>query len=339
MKEEPLVSVVLPAFNSEAFLAEAIRSILAQTYRELELIVINDGSTDSTEQIIRSFNDPRLVYLKNGKNSGLIASLNRGIEESSGEFIVRMDADDISLSGRIEKQVEFMIGHPEIGVAGTSYFVFGYGKTGKVKAVSAPEVLRTMLLFNSALCHPSVIIRKKVLHENNLLYREEFKHAEDYDLWVELSKFSKLGNLEDYLLKYRRHVQQVSARYAEVQKKNAGKTRKSYLGYLGFSLSAEQHDTHAMIAENAMIRTMDELKKIENLLLELSVQNERSKAIAPADFNYWMQKLWMDSCGHSTLGITAYNYFFSSPLSAFFPLAAKHKSRLFAKCVVRALRK
>ena len=112
----PLISVILPAYNAERFLEEAIDSILAQTYKNFELIVLNDGSTDRTEEIILSYNDPRIRYIKNESNLKLIKTLNKGIALARGKYIARMDADDISLPTRFEKEIEFMEIHPDIGV-------------------------------------------------------------------------------------------------------------------------------------------------------------------------------------------------------------------------------
>ncbi|MFT5919102.1 MAG: glycosyltransferase involved in cell wall biosynthesis, partial [Granulosicoccus sp.] len=124
MNEIPLVTVLLPVYNAEKFLEQAIRSVLDQTFTEFEFLIINDGSTDRSEEIIVSFNDSRIRYIKNETNLKLIKTLNKGIEFASGKYIARMDADDISLPTRFEQQVALLEKQPEIGVCGTNCIIF-----------------------------------------------------------------------------------------------------------------------------------------------------------------------------------------------------------------------
>ncbi len=116
----PEISIVLPAYNCESFLKEAIESLLNQTFKDFELIIINDGSTDKTEDVIKNFSDPRIIYKKNEKNSGLVYTLNKGIDIAKGKYIARMDGDDISLPARLEKQKEILDEYPDIAVAAST---------------------------------------------------------------------------------------------------------------------------------------------------------------------------------------------------------------------------
>jgi glycosyltransferase involved in cell wall biosynthesis len=339
MKEKILVSVLLPAFNSEKYLSDAITSIFNQSYSNFELIIINDGSTDQTAEIVKSFKDSRIKYYENEQNKGLIFSLNKGIDLCKGKYIVRMDADDISFPERIKKQVEYMEQYPEVGVAGSWFIRFGKGAQKKFRVSGDHEILRSMLLFNSCLCHPSVIIRKSVLTANNLKFRNEYKHAEDYDLWVELSKVSKLGNLQDYLLKYRMHASQVSSAHNQHQRSTAELIRRNFLSHLGFELNEAQLKVHSIIGNNLLITSMNTLEDIEKYLNELIRQNTELKKIDVEKFNFRMGNLWCDSCGNTNLGRAAYKAFFNSPLEKYFPLSAAGKAKLAAKCVVRKFTK
>ena len=121
----PKVSVVMPAYNAEKYIGEAIESILNQTFRNFEFIIINDGSVDRTKEIIQEYDDPRIVLLENDKNSGIVVTLNKGVDAATGEYIARMDADDIALSNRIEQQVMFLNTHRNIGVVGSALQIFG----------------------------------------------------------------------------------------------------------------------------------------------------------------------------------------------------------------------
>ena len=217
----PKISVVMPAYNAEKYISEAIESILNQTYTDFEFIIINDGSTDKTEHIILSYNDERIVYLKNDENMGIVYTLNRGLAAAKGEFIARMDADDISLPTRFEKQIKYMERHKNTAVLGTSFTVFGeeidiypFDFSHNSKRAKAE------LFFNSSLGHPSVMIKKSVLNDNALRYEDEYKGLEDFVLWWRIAKYGDIVSLEEPLLKYRKHKSQItSSRDLEFEQK------------------------------------------------------------------------------------------------------------------------
>lgn len=331
----PIVSVVLPYFNSGQFLGAAIESILGQTFTEFELLLINDGSTDGSREIAAGYNDKRIVMIDNPGNKGLIYSLNTGLEQAKGKYIVRMDADDLSMPERIKKQVAFMEATPGIGAAGCSYYSFSERSVKKVYAIEEPEVLRTLLLFNSCLCHPAAIIRKAVLDEHHIRYNPAYPHAEDYDLWIQISKVSKLGNVKDFLIKYRRHEKQVTALQKKGVKETAQAIRKKYLEFLGFTFSEKDMETHYTLATNQLISDKSFLDEAENWLIGLIAQNHLVRSIDPKHFNYFLGKIWYDTCGMTNLGLYAYDRFFRSPLKEHFPLSAKAKTRLLGKCLIR----
>ncbi len=208
----PKISVVMPAYNAEKYIAEAIESILAQTYKDFEFIIINDGSTDKTEEIILSYNVERIVYLKNEKNMGIVYTLNRGLEIAKGKFIARMDSDDISLPNRFEKQLSFLKTHKDIAVLGTSFTIFGEGIENYPFIFSSnSKRAKAELFFNSALGHPSVMIKKSVLDDNSLRYEEKYKGLEDFVLWWRIAKYGNIASLKEPLLKYRKHKKQITS--------------------------------------------------------------------------------------------------------------------------------
>jgi len=336
VKNENLIaSVLMPVYNGAAFLRPAIESVLNQGFRDLELILLNDGSTDASEEIILSFKDERIRYVKNEKNLGLIETLNKGIDLAQGKYIIRMDADDICMPGRFEKQVRFMESNPDIGAAGTGYLAIIGNSIKKINVLTEPEVLRGMLLFNSCLCHPSVIIRKNVLLQNNIRYNPDYKHVEDYELWTQVSKVSKLGNQDEFLLKYRSHQGQISQVHSSIQKDNAARIRRNYLQSLGFTFTDDEFATHNLVANNQFIHSHAELNKIEKWFLDLIEQNKKQKAIHHEHFSFLLGKMWYDSCGITTLGLSAYKRYFRSPLASSYPLSFKQRSKLAVKCLIR----
>ena len=207
----PKISVVMPAYNAEKYIAEAIDSILGQTYEDFEFIIINDCSTDRTEQIILSYDDPRIVYLKNERNSGVAVTLNRGLAVAQGEYIARMDADDISLPKRFEKQITLLREDPSIAICGTGIIVFGKDVDSQKRLFSRdPDITKIELLFTPCVAHPTVLMRKGVLGTNNLEYPVDLEGSEDYGLWWEVAKYGNIVSLQECLLKYRVHPNQVT---------------------------------------------------------------------------------------------------------------------------------
>lgn len=205
----PKVSVVMPIYNAEKYVVEAIESILTQTFTDFEFIIINDGSTDRSEEIILTFNDSKIKYLKNTHNLGLVETLNFGIKIALGIYIVRMDADDISFPERLSKQVAFMDQNPNIGVMGSAYEIFG-DMTKTYSPPTDPMLAYTHLSFNSAIGHPTSIIRKSVLDKNNIQYESRFEYAADYAFWIRISQVSNIISTEEPLLRYRWHTSNMS---------------------------------------------------------------------------------------------------------------------------------
>lgn len=237
----PSVSVVMPAYNAAKYLREAIDSILAQTYTDFEFIIINDGSTDDTRAIIQSYDDPRIVYLENETNSGICVTLNKGLDAARGRYIARMDADDISLPERLAIQVQYMDAHPDIAVCGTDIQVFGEGLKDYVfQQIHSPEDCVAGLLFNPCLAHPSVIIRRSILEANHLRYNDEFRGLEDFELWWNISKFSKLNNIAIPLLKYRHHKGQETQKRTDALYSVSNKFRALRYYSFGVLLSDEE---------------------------------------------------------------------------------------------------
>lgn len=192
---EPVISVIMPVFNCAQFLDLAIESILSQTFTDFEFIIINDGSTDDTEKVIQKYSDPRIRYVRNASNQGLVYSLNKGIDLARGEFVARMDGDDISTPDRFELQTEYLRLHPDVTLLSTTVLLID--ESGKPSGVwqhdsakiSAGEI-RSFLPFNNCIAHPSIMAPRFVL--NRYRYRPEQSQSEDYDLWLRMAAEGEL---------------------------------------------------------------------------------------------------------------------------------------------------
>jgi len=202
--QTPLVSVVMAVYNGEPFLAAAMDSILNQTYTNFELIVVDDASTDRTAEILKNYTDPRVEIYTNPDNIGQTRSLNRGLALAKGSIIARHDADDISQPDRFQRQIDYLIAHPEVGLLGTSYTVIS--DTGQVlEEVILPttdEALNERLDDGNIFCHGSVMFTADAVKKVGG-YNEGFRVTQDYDLWLRLAEVSKIANLPDVLYQFR----------------------------------------------------------------------------------------------------------------------------------------
>jgi len=222
-------------YNAEKTVESAMESVQRQTYSNLEIICIDDGSDDATFSIVkrRAKLDKR-IKLHSHEHKGITQTLNRAIELSHGKYLARMDADDITSLDRIEKQVSYMESNPDIVASGSALVEFGEKGNSKfcVRKLLNREVFMFYQLRGTAICHPTLIIRREVLLENNIRYEEGYTHAEDYKFLFDLSQVGKLVNIPDVLHYYRRHANQVSAKYSEQQKRAASKIRAEIYKFL-----------------------------------------------------------------------------------------------------------
>ena len=208
MNSRPVpVSVVLPCYNCERFLRAAVQSILDQSFQDFELILIDDGSTDGTPEILREFaaKDPRVRTLKNEVNSGICAALNKGLDAACGEFLCRMDADDIAEPDRLEKQIAYMRAFPRTVVCGSHLLLIDEQgrETGRRRYDLDTARIKRNRFFRSPFAHPAVMIRRSILEEHRIRYSVRFPYAECYDLWMRLAPYGDFANLDAFLLRYR----------------------------------------------------------------------------------------------------------------------------------------
>jgi glycosyltransferase involved in cell wall biosynthesis len=205
MSESPLVSVVISIYNNDWFLVEALQSILNQTYSNFEILIVDDGSTDNSLELIHNFTDERIKVITNQQNIGLTRSLQKAVRLSQGKYIARMDGDDISLIDRLRKQVDFLEKYQNIGIVGTPCILFD-NDNPNIGIYSVPSddlEIRWRSLLTNPFAHPTIMFRKELVDTYDLNYDDSFSVAQDYELWTRFLKYTKGANLTEPLVKYR----------------------------------------------------------------------------------------------------------------------------------------
>ena len=321
----PTISVVMPVYNGEEYLCEAIDSILNQTYTDFEFIILNDGSTDKTEEIILSYSDPRIVYVKNDVNLQITKTLNRGIALARGRYIARMDADDISLSTRFEKQVRFLEDNPNVDVCGTWVEIFGSRKERWEYPIEHEEI-KAMLLFNSALAHPSIMMKKSIFKTTQ--YDEKYNKAQDYALWVSLLRICTFHNIPEFLLKYRLHDKQTKK---TIQNNFTNKIRNNMLKKIGCSFSDERMKNYIDIASYKFVK----VSECEEILYEILIANQKTKVIQQDRLENFLGRRFLEninSCKKYSLKMF-YEYGRSS-VRKYVEVSWLRDVKLFIKCLI-----
>lgn len=260
----PRVSVVMSVFNGEKYLRNAVDSILSQTFADFEFIVIDDGSSDNGSEIIDSYQDPRIRFSRNEQNIGVTRTLNKGLKQARGEYIARMDCDDVSLPDRLVKQVAFMDSNPDMGACGT--WALDIDQTGKVlgkRETPSGEKLDNFYWQSTPIIHPSAMFR--FTQSGGPWYDETNPVAQDYELWLRIRAEQRLGNLAEYLLLYRVHDKSITAENSERQTrssyiafcKHAGGDKISYKEFVALlSYSNELDPLHRALAMKRLAKTL-----------------------------------------------------------------------------------
>ena len=272
------ISVIMPVYNGEKYLKESIDSILNQTFSDFEFIIINDGSIDNTKKIINDYKDKRIVYIENEKNSGIVTTLNKGLNYASGKYIARMDADDISLPTRFEKQIKYMEENNDVDILGTAIELFGKNITPNSRIFSKSfENIKCDLLISCALAHPTVMIRKSILEIENYKYNSNYEKLEDYELWFQISKKYKIETLEEILLRYRIHSNQITQNYSEEYLERFKSFKKEQLNFFIKDFNSEELDIFCSLCLGTIEVNEMNINLLLNLFDKIISHNNSSK--------------------------------------------------------------
>lgn len=297
MNNRPRVSVFMPVYNAGAYLKEAIDSILNQDFKDFEFVIVNDGSKDESESVILAYNDPRIKYIKNPQNLGLIASLNIGMGNCLGDYIVRMDQDDISLPNRISQQIKFMDENPEYGLIGSWFEDFGEHIESKVIRYSSDDTqIRIRHLYQTHISHPTAVMRTSVIHKYKIRFDPEFVHGEDYNCWVTFSEFCKLSNLPELLVRKRDHPTNITNKYDSVMHATCTKVKQRQFAKMKTPVTEEEADLYSRFANPEWNFTLNEMDDLNKLLSKLFYADCETLNIPINTYRKYLAEKWFHLC-------------------------------------------
>jgi glycosyltransferase involved in cell wall biosynthesis len=253
--QKPLVSVVMCNYNTkEEYLRKAIESVLSQTYENFEFIIIDDASTGNDIEIIQSYHDPRIILLQNESNHHVSYTANRGLALAQGEYIARMDSDDICLPFRLEKQVLYMQKHRDVDVLCAQAKLIGNRAGVFAPGIKHSDYMKAIIFFGCPIVHPTAMFRVSFINTYGIRYDEsmESKAAEDYELWSRCIASANIHEYPQVLLHYRVHAKQISTLTGRMQIESANRVRKRMLGWLGIIPDQREISVHYLLCTDTI---------------------------------------------------------------------------------------
>lgn len=327
-EQNNLITVLMPVFNSELFVKEAIESILNQSYKNFEFLIINDGSTDQSHAIISSFLDSRIKYVNNKVNKGIVNTLNEGLVLSKGKYIARMDADDIAMPDRLTKQAAFLTANPTYKLCGS--MAIAIDATGKeINNLNRPQhsaKIKVFNLFRNAFIHPTIMADAETIKK--FAYSENFKYAEDYFLFSQITMSYPVANLHERLLQYRIHGESITSKKKAEMVQSELKTIAYLLSFL-----FDKVDQQSLLVHHSILRPEDAAfseHEIEHHLVNILRANRKKQVFNQRLLSKQLQKDWynylLKSNNKSSLG-----KFIGSDLFTFSNLNLKQVIKLLLK--------
>ncbi len=291
-KQKILITVLMPVFNSELFVKQAIESILNQSHQNFEFLIINDGSTDHSHAIISSFSDSRIKYVNNELNKGIVNTLNQGLTLSMGHYIARMDADDIAMPDRLSKQAAFLYANPSYKLCGSrAVAIDANGK--EINNLNRPEhsaEIKVFNLFRNAFLHPTIMADAEVLKK--FAYSEDFKYAEDYFLFSQITMAYPVANLNERLLHYRIHEESITSKKREEMVQSELKTTAYLLSFL-----FDKVDEQSLLIHHSILRpegTDFSSQEVEAHLINILKANRERQVFDQKVLRKQLQKDWFN---------------------------------------------
>lgn len=296
----PKISVIMPVYNARPFVSAAIGSVLAQTHADFELIIVDDASTDGSDEMVSAIGDPRIRFLKHAENLGAAAAKNTALKNTRGDLIVFLDADDIALPERFATQVKYLQAHPEISVLGSRILMVDEKDApmdGDFVCADGPAEIASTLLFQNCVAQSSVMLRREILPPDP--FRTELVPAEDYDLWTRLAPNAAFACIDRPLVKYRVHSSGVSARKAEAMRASVKAIHASEIARLEIEPTPARLELHGKICAWPVDATREMVSKAEAWLLLLREVNASARWYPQAAFDHILGRYWYSICADS----------------------------------------
>lgn len=330
MISKKLVTVFIPMYNAEKYIKYSLESILNQTYKNIEILIIDDGSTDNSVSIVKQYNDKRIRLIKNGVNKGLPYTRNRALKEAKGKFFALMDADDISMKNRIEKEVDFLEQNKDIDVVSSQIQYFPQSKIKifikKLRFIFLNDIdaehVKVKLLFGNPVANPSSMVRMESIKRMSIKYNDKFFVAQDYEFWSNISKYGKIYIMKSILLKYRSghmNITKTSSINRKEERMNMiSNIKNNLLDFYKFDLNNEEKILfNKFFGEERLCKIQEE--EI-NLLHNLS-----KKIILNNDYNNLLnQKILEMELNNHIFNVIKFSY-----------LKLENKIKIYKKLVVR----
>lgn len=297
----PEITVLMPVHNGEAYLREAVDSILTQTFRDFEFLVVDDASDDRTVEILESFGDPRLRLVKSRERLRFSGALNLGLEQARGALIARMDADDVALPDRLARQREFMRAHPELGLSGGLATAFGLRRGTYFRPPMTSAEIQAYLLFDSPFVHPTVVLRRELVERHGLRFDPAFCPADDYELWNRAARLFPVANLDRVVLRYRVHGASLTGSEWGSMDACAARVAGRELQALGLAADDEALRFHRNLGRGCCFPIGDAatLARAEAWLRQLLAANDRVGRYDRVAFRRIVAGIWYSACYHA----------------------------------------
>ncbi len=333
----PLVSVLLPTYNSSEFITETIEHVLNQTYHNFEFIIVDDASTDNTLEITQQYasKDQRIKIFQSKKNEGISATHNKCIQYSNGKYLAYLNHDDLALPDRLKKQVDFLEKNLEIGVCGSSIEYFG-NSNHIWHTLRVPRKIKCNLLFSVTVNNPSAMVRKELFEQHQFLYDTKLLIANDYDMWIQMSQITQLANLPEVLTKIRIHANNTSKNKALLLKETFQLYAHQLQNYLHINPTQEELEVHyalANIPEQGF--TLTYVQQASAWLHRLAAANAQYQYYPEPEFTQLLTQLWeKNTAGLHHLGWTYGKLVQASQFSEYKSYSTFQKMKFWVKCLI-----
>jgi glycosyltransferase involved in cell wall biosynthesis len=295
--DKPELSIVMPFYNTEKYIGDAVQSLLAQTYDNFELILVDDASTDGSAEVVKSLNDSRIKLLKNEINRGIVFSRNQGMKAAVGRFIAPFDSDDLARTDKFEKQIRFLKNNPDFGMVGSwARLIDEDGNLLKKtwKLTQPPARIPAFLLFKNLFVQSAVVMKREVVPEN--FYEDGFDLVEDYKMWIDISRIRKTCNYPDYLMFYRVHQSSATNKTGNKLLSQDARIYKYLFKPLEIDLDERMTNLLLLLKNDQIIGEERVLHEMEDFFGLILSQNQKLNIYSQTELVKVVFDRWLKAC-------------------------------------------